>query len=181
MLASFRNLSPSSAALNLESYGLSDFYSWLGVEVELNSVQMWFRVAVRGKPVHVLEAGSGINAIEASYERSCFVDDLFNFSSVANFLDRYVLYGALKKLEEQMNEPGVRHPAYKDFKHPINFNFGVVHGGDWPSSVPSFCQFDVRVGFFPGVAIKDIQRAVEDCISQAAASNPVPITYVVAL
>ena len=88
-----------------------------------------------------------------------------------------MLYGALKQLEEKMNAPEVRHPAYKDVRHPINFNFGVVHGGDWPSSVPSFCQFDVRVGFFPGVALTDIRREVEECVAKAAASAKTPITY----
>lgn len=156
---------------------------------------MWFRVSVRGKPVHVLEAGSGINAIEASYVRlpPCSTARIIHppakqthrhhFVSsprLTHSTPSYHLYGALKHLEEKMNAPEVRHAAYKDMRHPINFNFGVVHGGDWPSSVPSHCWFDVRVGFFPGVAIKDVQRDVEECVAKAAAAAKTPINYTLA-
>ncbi len=76
-----------------------------------------------------------------------------------------------------MNSSELRHPAYKNLRHPINFNFGIIHGGDWASSVPSFCQFDVRVGFFPGVSIEQIKKDVEECVAKAAEGSSPPIRY----
>src|SRR5699024_5121669 len=30
--------------------------------------------------------------------------------------------------------------GFEDVDHPINFNVGQISGGDWPSSVPSWCE-----------------------------------------
>ena len=111
---------------------------------------MWFRVRLRGKPAHVLDTSAGINAIEAAFH----------------------IVQALKALEEHWNAPHARHPAYADDKHPINFNLGVMRGGEWPSSVPTECRFEVRVGFFPGVALGEARRQIEATIAEAAADHP---------
>ena len=63
-------------------------------------------------PVHVREAGSGQNAIEA-----CFP-----------------IIKALRKLEEGWNAEKSNFKYYKDTEHPINFNVGKIKGGDWASS-----------------------------------------------
>lgn len=97
-----------------------------------------------GKPAHVLDTSAGINAIEA-----CFL-----------------LVNELKKVEERWNDPSIRHPLYKDMKHPINFNIGKIEGGEWPSSVPSCSSFDMRVGFFPGVTIDSVKSEIENTVKQ---------------
>ncbi len=111
---------------------------------------MWFRVHLRGKPAHVLDTSAGVNAIEAAFD----------------------VVQALKGLEERWNDPDRRHPAYVDDSHPINFNLGVIRGGEWPSSVPTECSFEMRVGFFPGVALADVRRDIEATIADAAAAHP---------
>ena len=111
---------------------------------------MWFRVLVRGKPAHVLDTSTGINAIEGAFH----------------------LVQALKQLEEEWNAEDIRHPAYEGFTHPVNFNLGVINGGEWASSVPTECSFGMRVGFFPGVGTEEVRTAITECIAEAAADHP---------
>jgi len=109
---------------------------------------MWFQVKVRGKPAHVAVAGTGSNAIEA-----CFP-----------------LIRALHALEEQWN--ATKHPEFAQHAHPINFVVSKIEGGDWTSSVPSWCTFDMRIGLYPGQDLADVRRDVEACIAAAAKADP---------
>lgn len=109
---------------------------------------LWFQVRLRGKPVHVAVAGSGSNAIEA-----CFP-----------------LVAALHRLEARWNER--KHPEYASHAHPINLVVSRIEGGDWTSSVPAWCTFDVRVGVFPGEDLAEARREVETTIANAATVDP---------
>lgn len=110
---------------------------------------LWFQVTCRGMPVHVREAGSGANAIEAAYG----------------------LMQALHGLEERWNARRADYPPFGAVEHPINLNVGKIAGGDWPSSVPAWCTFDVRVAIFPGQSIAEAKREIEDTIRDAARQN----------
>jgi len=120
---------------------------------------MWFQVKVRGKPAHVAVAGSGANAIEA-----CFP-----------------IVGALHRLEARWNE--TKHAAFADHAHPINFVVSRIEGGDWTSSVPAWCTFDMRIGLYPGQDLAAVRAEVEATVAQAArsdaflAQNPPQIVY----
>lgn len=109
---------------------------------------MWFQVKVRGKPAHVAVAGTGANAIEACWP----------------------LMQALHRLEHAWNERG--HEAFAGHKHPINFVVSKIEGGDWTSSVPAWCTFDMRIGLFPGQKLADVRAEVEACIARAAEADP---------
>ena len=121
---------------------------------------IWLQVQLRGVPVHVLEAGSGVNAIEAAFP----------------------LVAALRELEVRWNE-APKHAAYADVDHPLNLNIGRIEGGDWASSVPSWCRFDVRMAVYPGDDIDAARREIEACINDAASGdeflskNPPEIVY----
>ena len=108
----------------------------------------WFKVRVRGVPNHVLDTGAGVNAIEKGY----------------------LLIAALRGLEAELNAGP--HPAFPDQEHPFNFNLGVLQGGDWPSTVPAFAEFQGRLGFPPGMDFAEFQRRVEQTIAAAAADDP---------
>ena len=54
----------------------------------------------------------------------------------------------------------------------MNFNVGKIAGGDWASSVPAWCTFDMRVGVLPSMSLGEARRQVEDCVRQAAARDP---------
>ncbi len=120
---------------------------------------MWFQVKLRGKPAHVAVAGSGANAIEA-----CFP-----------------IIGALHALEARWNE--IKHAAFAEHAHPINFVVSRIEGGDWTSSVPAWCTFDMRIGLYPGQDLAAVRAEVEATVAQAArsdaflAQNPPQIVY----
>jgi len=117
--------------------------------VRANVGVLWFRVHVRGAPVHVREAGAGMNAIEA-----CFP-----------------LIQALRRLEAGWNDRRHAHRHFEELAHPINFNVGKIAGGDWASSVPAWCSFDCRIAIYPGVEPRDAAREIEDCLRDAARAN----------
>jgi acetylornithine deacetylase len=118
--------------------------------VRANVGVLWFRVHVRGRPVHVREAGAGANAIEA-----CFP-----------------IIAALRRLEAQWNarKAGMAHFDHLD--HPINFNVGRIAGGDWASSVPAWCSFDCRIAIFPGWDPREAAGEIEATVREAARTNP---------
>ncbi|MGE0210707.1 MAG: ArgE/DapE family deacylase [Parvibaculaceae bacterium] len=117
--------------------------------VRANVGVLWFRVHVRGAPVHVREAGAGMNAIEA-----CFP-----------------LIQALRALEAEWNGRRHGHRHFEDLAHPINFNVGKIAGGDWASSVPAWCSFDCRIAIYPGVEPEDAAREIEDALRNASRAN----------
>lgn len=118
--------------------------------VRANVGVLWFRVRVRGRPVHVRDAGAGANAIEAAYR----------------------LIAGLRDLETRWNAQKGAHRYFEDVDHPINFNVGRIEGGDWASTVPAWCDFDCRIAIFPGTAAADAAREVEDHIRQVSAEVP---------
>ena len=116
---------------------------------------IWLQVRLRGHPVHVAYAGTGANAIEAAWP----------------------LIQALHGLEAEWNDAARRHPAFADVEHPINLNIGRIEGGDWPSSVPAWCTFDVRIAVFPGQDLAAARRELEDTIRHAAQDSPFLADY----
>jgi len=129
--------------------------------VRANAGVIWFRVHVRGHPVHVREAGSGANAIEAAFR----------------------LIQALRTLESEWNMRRKAVPYFEDLDHPINLNIGKIAGGDWASSVPAWCSFDCRIAMYPGIDPRHATREIEDCVRAASrkdaflANNPPEVEY----
>ena len=118
--------------------------------VRANVGVIWFRLHVRGRPIHVREASSGANAIEATF----------------------YLFQALKQLEEEWNSRNQSYRYFEALDHPINFNLGKIEGGDWASSVPSWCTADIRVAIYPGVDPRDASKEIEDCVARASRHHP---------
>jgi len=109
---------------------------------------MWFRLHVRGRPAHVLDTSAGVNAIQATY----------------------CLFESLKSLESLWNMDSRKPEKYKHLAHPINFNLGVITGGDWASSVASFCTAEIRIGFYPGADLAVVRSEIETTLHTAALS-----------
>lgn len=120
--------------------------------VRANVGVLWFDVTVRGVPAHLREMGSGQNAIDAAY-------------SVMN---------DLRVLEAEWNARKDEHPYFADTEHPINLNFGMISGGDWPSSVPAQCTFTVRAALYPGVAAADAWAEIQQVLARSAAKIDLP-------
>ncbi len=110
---------------------------------------LWFQVHLKGLPTHVAYAGTGANAIEAAIP----------------------LIAALHGLEDRWNAEEHRHPAFAHVHHPLNLNVGKIVGGDWTSSVPAWCVFDVRMGLFPGQDMAAAKAEIEAVLAEAAREN----------
>lgn len=111
---------------------------------------IWFRLKVRGEPVHASRATTGFNAIKATFH----------------------VMQALEGLEREWNERAHSDPHFGTHPHPLNLNPGIVHGGDWASSVPAWCDLDCRIGILPDWSVAECQREIEECVARAAAAHP---------
>lgn len=111
---------------------------------------IWFRIRVRGEPVHVRAAGTGANAIELAF----------------------LVLQRLRALEAELNAEIDAHPAFAGVDHPINLNVGKIAGGDWASSVPAWCDMDCRIAVWPGTEPADVARRVEAAVADAARGHP---------
>lgn len=113
---------------------------------------VWAWVTVIGRPAHVREMHSGINAIEAAM----------------------VIAGRFKSYEEEMNRGERRHPSFAADNHPININLGNIEGGEWNSSVPTKARIGLRVGVMPGHSCRDVAADIERIVAEAAADLRLP-------
>ncbi|TXR50556.1 ArgE/DapE family deacylase [Phyllobacterium endophyticum] len=132
----------AEAALIPEPFGESLVTAQVGV--------LWLRVEARGVPSHVAHASAGVNAIEAAIP----------------------LIVALRDLEVQWNSDARRPIEFVAVPHPLNLNVGRFEGGDWPSSVPAWASFDVRMGLYPGDDINQAEARLRACLQAAAARSP---------
>src|SRR4029077_8228309 len=107
---------------------------------------IWFRLKVRGHPVHVFEAGSGSNRITAAYH----------------------LVQSLQRLEDDWNVRAKSDHHFKTVSHPINFNPGIIKGGDWASSVPAGSNIDCRIAILPGWSVAESQAEIVRCVTAAS-------------
>ena len=89
------------------------------------------------------DAGSGANAIKAAYH----------------------LLHALEGLEEEWNARAKSDAHYRSVNHPINFNPGIIRGGDWASSVPAWCDVECRLAVLPGWSVAACQEEIVACIN----------------
>lgn len=113
---------------------------------------LWFRVRLAGRPAHAGDAPEGRNAIEATFP----------------------VISALRELEAELNvEPP---PPYDVYAHPINLNVGTMRGGDWPSTVAGESVIECRLALFPGRAVDELKRRVEETVA-AAAGDPAPAGF----
>jgi acetylornithine deacetylase len=107
---------------------------------------VWAWVTVTGRPAHVREMQSGVNAIEAA-------------NAIA---------ARFKDYEAEMNRAERRHPAFAGDNHPINVNFGTIEGGEWNSSVPTRARIGMRVGVMPGHSCREVAAEIERLVAHAA-------------
>ncbi len=99
----------------------------------------WMYVDIVGKPAHAAYMTTGINPVDLGLR----------------------IVDAVKALEHEWNLPENRHPLYREHPHPINFNLGQIHAGDWNSSVLSVCTLGLRLSCYPDMSIEDAKLHVE--------------------
>jgi acetylornithine deacetylase len=118
--------------------------------VRANCGVLWFEIEVSGHPVHVREAGTGANAIEASFR----------------------VIESLKRMTEEWNAEKANYPHFEDVEHPINFNVGKIEGGDWASTVAAWCKLQCRIAIYPGDEPATRARQIEDHLARELADDP---------
>lgn len=110
---------------------------------------VWFRLRVRGTPVHVAYAQTGTSAI----------------------LSATHLIRAFQDYTRTLNARAVDDPWFKDVKDPIKFNVGIIKGGDWASSTAAWCELDCRLGLLPNSSPEEAMRGIEQCLADAQNSD----------
>ncbi|MBB2891364.1 ArgE/DapE family deacylase [Flexivirga oryzae] len=116
--------------------------------IPTNAGSLTFRIEVPGLATHGSQRWQGVSAIDK--------------------LD--VLQTALRRLEAERNA-GV--PA--EFAHlqlPWPLSIGIVHAGDWASTVPDLLIAEGRYGVRPGERVEDAQRAFEQAVCAESQRDP---------
>jgi acetylornithine deacetylase len=130
------------AAIIPEPFGDQALQAQVGV--------LWARITVRGHGGHAERASEVQNAI----------------AKAARVID------AVGALEAAANRDELRHPQFEDVAHPLNYNVGVVRGGDWPSTVPEECVLEVRLGTYPGEHLPDVQARFRTALTESLRDDP---------
>jgi acetylornithine deacetylase len=111
---------------------------------------MWFRLKLRGRPVHVSESERGTNAIMSAFG----------------------LLQAIQDFTRDLNERVKAHPWFSQIDAPIKFNPGKIRGGDWASSTPAWCEVDCRIAVYPGTPLETFRAELAGVVARAAARDP---------
>jgi len=111
---------------------------------------MWFRLVLRGRPVHVSESERGTNAI----------------------LSAFGLIEALRGHTRELNERVKRDPWFNRIPNPFKFNPGKIVGGDWASSTPAWCEVDCRIAVLPGMTRAAFREELSGVVMAAARQDP---------
>ncbi len=107
---------------------------------------VWAWVTVSGRPAHVRDMHSGINAIEAAG----------------------VIAAAFKAYEHAMNRAEMVHASFQGVNHPVNINLGTFQGGEWNSSVATRARLGMRVGVMVGRDPREVAGEIEALVAKAA-------------
>jgi acetylornithine deacetylase len=107
---------------------------------------MWFRLRLRGRPVHVSQSETGTNAI----------------------LSAFGLIEALRGHARELNQRVKQDPWFGRIPNPIKFNPGRITGGDWASSTPAWCEVDCRIAVLPGMSLANFREELTGVIMAAA-------------
>ena len=111
---------------------------------------MWFRLRIRGRPVHVSQSETGTNAI----------------------LSAFGLIEALRGHTRELNARAKSHPWFGRIPDPIKFNPGKIAGGDWASSTPAWCEVDCRIAVLPGMPLAAFREELTGVVMAAARQDP---------
>jgi acetylornithine deacetylase len=108
-----------------------------------------FRLRVTGRSAHGAVRDEGVSAVEK-----------FAY-----------LHRALLDFEARHNA-AIDHPAYAAIANKVPISIGVVHAGNWPSSVPETLIAEGRAGLVPGEDLAAFGAELAQVVAEAAATDP---------
>ena len=114
--------------------------------VSANAGSLTFRIEVQGHSTHGSMRAAGHSAIDA-FE---------------------VIHRALRELETARNVSPP--PPFGELPWPISV--GIIHAGDWASTVPGQLIAEGRHGVMPGESFVDAQQDFERAIAASSAADP---------
>lgn len=106
---------------------------------------VWAWVTVTGRPAHVRDKQSGVNAVEAAMQ----------------------IWSRFEDYEREQNRAEHIHAAWHGINHPVNVNLGTFTGGEWNSSVPTRATLGLRVGVMMGNSAANVRADIERIVEQA--------------
>ena len=107
-----------------------------------------FRITVPGRSTHAAFRLSGVSAIEKAY----------------------VLHQALLADERRRND-SESDPTMRALRLPYPTNVGVIHGGEWSSTVPEHATIEGRYGVRIGETLADAEKDLRTAIATACEAD----------
>ena len=111
----------------------------------VQSGALTFRIRVAGRAIHACMKPYGVSAIEKFY----------------------LLLQAVHQLEQRRHVE-YKNPLYEDPNNIAPVNFGTLHSGEWPSTVPDELVVEGRFGVLPGESTDSARRAMASALTAAA-------------
>lgn len=111
---------------------------------------IWFSVDVTGVAAHAHEMQAGFNALDASYG----------------------IIEGLREMEAEWNELAAQDPLFEGMEHPINLNVGIMHSGEWASTVPDAARFEVRVAVVPSMGREQAWEQIQARVQRSVEEHP---------
>jgi acetylornithine deacetylase len=110
----------------------------------VQSGALTFRIKVAGRAIHACMKPYGVSAIEKFY----------------------VLLRAVQQLEQRRHVE-YKNPLYEDPNNIAPVNFGTLHSGEWPSTVPDELVVEGRFGVLPGESTDTARQALARALAAA--------------
>jgi acetylornithine deacetylase len=111
---------------------------------------MWARITVRGQGAHAERAEQAQNAVVKAIR----------------------VIEAVLEVEERVNREAAPPGEFAGVTHPLNYNVGIIRGGDWASTVPEECVIEVRLAAFPGEDLRAVQGQFREALLAAVQEDP---------
>jgi acetylornithine deacetylase len=116
--------------------------------IPANSGALTFRIRVRGKATHAARRTEGVSALEKFWP----------------------VFAALQRLEARRHEVTDPLTARWPLAHPLSI--GIVHAGDWASSVPDLLVAEGRLGVAIGEPVEHAREELEVAVAEACDDDP---------
>ncbi len=108
-----------------------------------------FRLTITGRAAHAAVRDEGVSALE-------------------EFLP---LFADLRALERERNAT-LDHPLYAALANKVPINVGVVHAGNWASTVPETLVAEGRIGLIPGEEVAPFREFIRARLFAVADRSP---------
>jgi acetylornithine deacetylase len=116
--------------------------------IPANSGALTFRLRIRGQATHAARRTEGVSAIEKFWP----------------------VYLALQRLEADRHAEVDPLAARWPLAHPLSI--GIVHAGDWASSVPDLLVAEGRLGVAIGEPVEHARAELERAVAEACDADP---------